>query len=478
MLQTIFSFINNLRWQDFIDILINSYILFRIYVLFQGTTTFRAMMGIAGLLFFQQVATHLGLVVTSWLIQGIMAVAAIIIIVIFQHEIRSVFQTANWRTVLWGVPRINTVLPAEIIVKTVFELAEKQIGALIVFPGKDNLYSVLQRGIPWHGRISREMLRTIFWHNNPVHDGAIIIEGNRVKEVACILPLSERKDLPSHFGTRHRAAVGLAEVSDALILVVSEERGSVTVMKGSTVKNIRKEEDLSLQIDMHLGRKKETGAKRKETFQLSIAALLSVIFITSIWSNFLRKSDTLINLDVPIQFKNRQSGMEVVEVSTSTAHLQVSGSAALLRSVSTEKIYAEINLENVRIGENTFDLSSRNIQLPPGITVNQIMPTKVDVLIDSIVTSEFPVQVDWIGKMSGNSLLDSVQVLPPTIRLSGRSLLLKTIQTVYTKKVPVDILEKSGVIFAGIALEGPVTLARGQNETVKIKYFVAERTAE
>lgn len=474
-MNNIFSFIQNLRWQDFIDIVINSYILFRIYVLFRGTTTFRVMLGITGLLFFQQIATALGLVVTSWLIQGITTVAAIIIIVIFQYEIRGVFQTTRWKNILWGIPKSYKVTPSETIVETIFDFSENRTGALIVFPGKENLYSSIQRGIPWQGRISKEMLNTIFWHNNPVHDGAIIIEGDKVAEVACILPLSERKDLPSYFGTRHRAAAGLAEISDALVVVVSEERGTVTAVKGTNIERIKRKQDLNYAIDLHLGKKNERGIVRKETFQLSIAAILSVVLIASIWSNFLRSSDTLINLEVPIQFKNRQPEMEVVEVSENNVNLQISGSNALLRSISSDKLYVEINLENVDIGENNFALTSKNIQLPPGISLNQITPSTVNVLIDSIETKDLPVQVDWIGKLSQQLRLNSVYVEPSTVRLTGRSLLLKNLKTVYTKKVSLDIIEKSGTIFAGIAVDSPMKIATGQNETVKIKYNVLDR---
>ncbi|MBA4368097.1 MAG: DisA protein [Desulfobacterium sp.] len=474
-MNNIFSFIQNLRWQDFIDIVINSYILFRIYVLFRGTTTFRVMLGITGLLFFQQIATALGLVVTSWLIKGITTVAAIIIIVIFQYEIRGVFQTTKWKNILWGIPKSYKVTPSETIVETIFDFSENRTGALIVFPGKENLYSSIQRGIPWQGRISKEMLNTIFWHNNPVHDGAIIIEGDKVAEVACILPLSERKDLPSYFGTRHRAAAGLAEISDALVVVVSEERGTVTAVKGTNIEKIKRKQDLNYAIDLHLGKENERGIVRKETFQLSIAAILSVVLIASIWSNFLRSSDTLINLEVPIQFKNRQSGMEVVEVSENNVNLQISGSNALLRSISSDKLYVEINLENVDIGENKFTLTSKNIQLPPGISLNQITPSTVNVLIDSIETKDLPVQVDWIGKLSQQLRLNLVYVEPSTIRLTGRSLLLKNLKTVYTKKVSLDIIEKSGTIFAGIAVDSQMKIATGQNETVKIKYNVLDR---
>jgi len=474
-MEKVYSFVQNLRWQDFIDIVINSYILFRVYVLFRGTATFRVMLGIAGLLLFQQIATYLGLVVTSWLIQGVMTVAAIIVIVIFRNEIRSVFQTTNWKNILWGIPKSYKPTPTQTIADTVFEFSADRTGALIVFPGKESLYNIIQRGIAWQGQISKEMLKTVFWHNNPVHDGAIVIEGDKISEVGSILPLSERNDLPSSFGTRHRAAAGLAEMTDAMVVVVSEERGTVSVAKGSDIINILNPQELIDLINDHLGKKTENGVLRKEKLQLSLAALLSIVLIASVWSNFLRSSDTLINLEVPIQFKNLKPGMEIVEMSVSAVRLQISGSAALLRSVSPEKLYVDIDMSNAMIGENTFAVTPGKIQLPPGITLNQIIPATLTATIDSIVTKYLPVQVDWAGGLPDHLLLSSVQVEPANVHLSGRSMVLKDMWTVYTEKVPLTGIEKSGMIESRLALEKQLKLVERQKEKLKIKYIVKER---
>lgn len=475
MAAKIYSFLLNLRWQDFIDILINSYIVFRVYVLFRGTATFRVMMGIAGLLLFQQIASYLGLVVTSWLIQGVMTVAAIIVIVIFRNEIRSVFQTANWKNILWGIPKYHKITPTETIVDTIFELASSQTGALIVFPGKENLQNVMQKGVSLQGQVSKEMLKTIFWRNNPVHDGATIIEDDKISEVACILPLSVRSDLPSAYGTRHRAAAGLAERSDAMVAVVSEERGTVSVAKGNDIENIKTPQALIDMIDRHLGKKTENNLIKKETFQLSLAALLSIVLIASVWSNFLRSSDTLINLEVPIQFKNLPPNMEIVNASVDTVRLQISGSSALLRSVSPERVHVDINLENAAIGENNFVLNSDKIPLPPGITLNQIIPAAVTTSIDSIVTKYVPVQVNWTGTLPDHLLLASVQVEPPRVHITGKSMLLKDVHTAYTKKVPLETIIESGTLVSEIALEGSIKLATRNNEPVTIRYTVTER---
>ena len=153
-MEKLIYFIASLRWQDIVDILINSYILFRFYVLFRETYVFRVLIGMTVLWFFQRLAVSIGLVVTSWVIQGIVALAAFIIIVIFRNEIRSVLQAKNLKTIFWGISTKSVVTPVEIISSTVFEMAEKKYGALIVFQGKEDLTEIVQSGVPWNGSLS------------------------------------------------------------------------------------------------------------------------------------------------------------------------------------------------------------------------------------------------------------------------------------------------------------------------------------
>ncbi len=213
--------ISSLRWQDIVDIGLVSYILLRFYVLFRGTNAFRVLIGILILWFFQQVAASMGLVVTSWVVQAVVAVGAIIIIVIFRNEIRNVLLARNLKSIFWDFSSKTVITAIETIVQSVHEMAQHKCGALIVFPGKEDLEEVVLGGIAWKGEISKEMILSIFWPDNPVHDGAAVIQGDQIKQVAAILPLSRRDDLPSHYGTRHRAALGLAEATDALVILLS-----------------------------------------------------------------------------------------------------------------------------------------------------------------------------------------------------------------------------------------------------------------
>src|SRR5512136_644916 len=281
-------FFQTVRWQDLLDIALNSFILFRLYVLFRGTSAFRVLVGIAIFWISQKLALSLGLVVTSWALQGITLVAAVIIVVVFRNEIRSVLQAKNYKSILWGFPRSVEEPPAETVAEAVFDLAHSRTGALLILPGKEDLSEAVHSGIPWKGLLSKEMITTVFWRDNPVHDGAAVVRGHQIDEVGVILPLSHRDDLPSFYGTRHRAALGLAERTDALVLAVSEERGTVSAARNSQMQEVKSKEELVGIIEEHTGATVSWGRSAKDRFELSLAAVLSVLLIVAVWSTFTR----------------------------------------------------------------------------------------------------------------------------------------------------------------------------------------------
>src|SRR5512147_2970754 len=131
-MEKLLHFLESFRWQDVVDIVLNSYILFRFYVLFRGTYVFRVLIALTLLWFFQQIAGYMGLIVTSWIVQGIVAVAALIIVVVFRNEIRNVLQAKNIRSILWGFAPKTRVAPVDVIADSAFELARRNHGALIV----------------------------------------------------------------------------------------------------------------------------------------------------------------------------------------------------------------------------------------------------------------------------------------------------------------------------------------------------------
>jgi hypothetical protein len=265
---------------------------------------------------------------------------------------------------------------------------------LLVFPGKEDLEENVQSGIVWKGMVSKEMIMSIFWPGNPVHDGAAIIEGNQIREVGAILPLSHRDDLPTQFGTRHRAALGLAEVSDALVIVVSEERGEVLVAKSSELREVKQKRRLKQRLQEHMGvATRKLSFMRKENFETAMAALLSIIFISGVWFNVTRGPETPVTLQVPIEYMSRDAGMEILNTSVNAVSLDLSGPGALVKSITADKVEVRLDLKEAVVGKNPLTITADNISLPPGIILKNVYPTEVYVDLDVTIKKKLPVQV-------------------------------------------------------------------------------------
>jgi len=475
-MDSIYIFFSSLRWQDILDICINSYILFRLYALFRGTATFRVLVGLGFLWFFQRLSLSIGLIVTSWAIQGITAAGAIIIIVIFRNEIRTVFQTKNMRAILWGLPQKIHKASIEVLSDVIFDLAETRVGALLVYPGKDDLDEHIRNGIPWHGQVSKEMIKSIFWNGNPVHDGAAIVEGDRVSKVACILPLSLRDDLPAAFGTRHRAASGLSEKSDALVVVVSEERGRVATAKGGVFSYPKTRAELRIILEDHVGRKTfNAKAEKNERLEMITAACLSFLLIFVVWFGFTRSLDTLVSFEVPIQYTGRVPGVDIVGSSDDVVRVHIIGAGALIRSVRADQVAVNLDLGTVPLGVNTLRILPNDVSLPPGVALNRVTPSEIVVTLDKYDIKTLPVQADWTGKLPDNLLLAEASLDPSQIQVTGRSLLLNDIGTLYTEKIPLLGIDKNGKMSIGIVFPDKIKPSPGQKDRVTVIYKVKTR---
>ncbi len=470
--------VTSLRWQDILDIALNSYILFRLYVLFRGTNVIRMLLAICMLWVLKRLAVSLGLIVTSWVIQGIIAVAALIIIIVFRNEIAGVFQGRNMRSFFWGMPQRHLQTPIDVIVESVDELARRKLGALIVLPLTVDTGEAVHGGIQWQGKLSQEMLLSIFWHGSPVHDGAVVIRGDQVLRVGAILPLSKDADLPSHFGTRHRAAAGLAEQTDAIIIVVSEERGEISVFKDTATIAIKDSRHLSRVLHEQMGAESGKKALKGQGFELAAAALGCLVFITAIWFSFARGVETLATLEVPVEFTNRPSGMKLFSASVSSVKVQVSGSGSLIRSIRPDQLNVRLNLANTIPGSNEVSIKREGIVLPPGTSLKQVEPETLVVNLDVRAEKQLPIQPNWTGKLAPELIMTETSVSPPQTEIIGGNLTLRDLHTIYTEAIPLDTISASGTTEAGIMLlPSSLELADTSHKKVEISYTVQRRPA-
>jgi diadenylate cyclase len=217
-----------LHWKDGLEILILAVGIYYLYLGLRGTRGLSVLTGLAviilGLALLSQV---FGLAVISWLLRSLSAVVLLALVVIFQPELRRMLANLG-SSRFFGAP-LQQRETAELIADTAVELSNKHLGALIAIEGRTDIQSQIESGVELDCKFSPELVVSIFYPKTPLHDGALIVRGDRIASAACIFPVSQRQDLDRNLGLRHRAAIGLTEESDAVVIIVSEETGIISL---------------------------------------------------------------------------------------------------------------------------------------------------------------------------------------------------------------------------------------------------------
>jgi diadenylate cyclase len=219
-----------IRWQDFIDIAIIAFIFYRILLLLVDTRAMQLVKGLFILGLFAAFARLIQLEALSWMLGRLLGVIIIAIPIVFQPELRRMLEELGRGNILRR--RQAEELAAQLsdeVTRALLYLQSQRIGAILVFQRNTGLKDIWRSAVQIQSVITHDLLVSIFWPGNPLHDGAVIIDRSTVLAAACYLPLTENSNLSRWIGTRHRAALGITEVSDAMALVVSEERGEVAL---------------------------------------------------------------------------------------------------------------------------------------------------------------------------------------------------------------------------------------------------------
>jgi len=217
------------RWQDVLDILIVAYMIYEIALLIRGTRAMQMVAGLAIVAIAFVGSQMLSLFTLNWILSNFLGSLIVILVVLFQADIRRVLTGVGSRSFFSS--RAITANAAEELTTAAGWLASRRIGALIVIEQEVGLQDFVATGRLIDGRVSPELIETIFMRGSPLHDGAVIVSGDRVVAAACLLPLSANPNVSLTLGTRHRAAIGLSEDNDAVVIVVSEEDGTISMAR-------------------------------------------------------------------------------------------------------------------------------------------------------------------------------------------------------------------------------------------------------
>ncbi|WP_278682526.1 diadenylate cyclase CdaA [Paraclostridium bifermentans] len=246
--QDFVSLASNVNIPDIVDIAIVTYIFYKVYTFIKDTRAEQVLKGMLFLLVATKVSEIFNLHTLYWMLENTLTVGLIAVLIIFQPELRSGLEYIG-RTKFTFLGKNNYTISEdqlkkdiEEIVECLYSLSRQKIGALIIMERDTRIGEVINTGTIIDAEISRQLLINIFIPNTPLHDGAVVIRDGKVKAAACFLPLTESKDLSKDLGTRHRAAIGVSEISDCLSLIVSEETGAVSIAKsGKLYRNMTKE---------------------------------------------------------------------------------------------------------------------------------------------------------------------------------------------------------------------------------------------
>ncbi len=228
----ILELIKNFRWLlDFLDIFLVAFIIYRIILLIKGTRAVQMLLGLAVVLLVYVVSQVGGLYTLHWLLDNFLSSIILVIVVIFQNDIRRALIHVGKNPFFADSVKDESVLIDE-LVKAAIGMANKKIGALIVLERETGINDFLEIGVEIDAKISSDLINSIFLPYSPIHDGALVIQQGRLARAGCFLPLSQNPDISKTLGTRHRAAIGLTELVDAVAIVVSEETGKISVVVG------------------------------------------------------------------------------------------------------------------------------------------------------------------------------------------------------------------------------------------------------
>ena len=238
----------SLQWNDVLDIAIMAYLLYRALLILKGTRALQSLVGLIGVLALYVFAEQFELVSVHWLLEKFLVYIVLAVIILFQTDIRRGLARAGGRLFVSSRGDLGNASMREELIKACFALASRRVGALVAIERSANLDEYVERATAIDAVVSHEILTAIFHPTSPLHDGAVVVQKNRIAAAQAFFPLSLSKDISRFFGTRHRAAIGLTEETDAVAIIVSEERGTVSIVENGRITPTANANELREQI--------------------------------------------------------------------------------------------------------------------------------------------------------------------------------------------------------------------------------------
>ena len=442
----------SIGFTDILEIIIISVIVYQMLKWVQLTRAWTLFKGIIMLLLFALFAAIFQLNTISWLLSNSLGVGITAAIIIFQPELRRALEQLGRKKIFSNLFSFSTgeydgrqsVLTEKTIneiVRASYEMGAVKTGALMVIEQNVALGEYVRTGISIDGIVSSQLLINIFEHNTPLHDGAVIIRGNRIVSATCYLPLTDSMDIGKELGTRHRAAVGISEVSDSLTIIVSEETGAVSLAKdGNLYKHLKKEELLEklkqLKIDEEnntdVFKNGRTCCEMKSQKNNMWMKILSVVIAVLIWLFVANTNDPVVTkrfYSIPVKVMNEDAltkrGYAYEILDGEEVNITVKGKSSIVRSMGISDFQAIADFSKLsKVDAVPIDVTAKKYSDQLDITLGTTNTMKIKK--DEVVTISVPVNVTAKGDPAEGYAVGRVTSTPNLIKVSGPENLLSS----------------------------------------------------
>lgn len=477
---TLQDFIRNIRIIDFLDVALISVVCYLLLNWLIQSISRKTLLGFSILLAIYVFARLTGMYLTELLIQALFFVILIGLVVVFQSDIRRIVdRIGNWNFFANNKAPSYSNTATNIITEAVAHMADRKTGALIVIRGKEDWERHIDGGIPLNGKLSIPMLYSIFNPTAPGHDGAILLEGDSIVRFGTHLPLS--KNMGSNFagGTRHAAALGMSEHCDSLVLVVSEERGTISVARSGELKIMDSSSDLKKVLDDFWDEHYQVQDSplinwwKKRNLRTAIA---SVALAVALWFAFAYQTGTVYrNFSVPIEYLNLQSSNVAVQDSLPIqARVTLSGPEQAFRSLDPSDLVISFNLNEVDLSSGELRITESNINVSNDLNLYDVNPRSLKIK-PAMEQLQLPIKVDLIGNFRKGIVLTSINVDPKSIPVMvepGASIP----DSIATKSIDLSSVTQSTEIRKEIVLPQGLTLPEKASQEVTISIRVRTKT--
>lgn len=436
---------------DLVDILAVAAFVYGALVWFKQARSRFVLMGVAVLGGVYFAAQYLGLRLTLRMFEASLAVVVFCLVIIFQEEIRRFFERVatsglfRWRQ----EPHRTTTEVNDTVVESLVKLAKKRVGALVVFKGREPLDRHLTGGQALNGKISFPLIDSIFDSSSAGHDGAVIIDGGAITSFGVHLPLSKRVG-DKAFGTRHTAALGLSECSDAMVLVVSEERGEISIAHDSAIEVVNEPAELKARLVAfreNLAPPTPVSLWRRLLVQNPGAKLLSLTVAVIMWATTFGgdQGETIRRTyTVPVTVSNPPAGMSLDETSPDQATITLSGPEREFRNLDERALELRVDIDHITAGVHRIPFDPRSLVRPATLEVARIDPGELTVKAHQTVTIRAEVRPRTKGSLPRSLRLRALKVEPTHV-----SVIVAKAREASARQVPIDPIDLAAITKAG-----------------------------